>query len=115
MELTKEEFCNIINMMDNNYQICSQINEILESSNKEMNYLHRDFFDANCLLGPYESTIIYLLEVLFEDEEKWIRYYCIEFEFGHSCFYDDYTVEVNGQLFNLNCAESLWNILHLTK
>lgn len=112
MELLKEKFCSIINMMEDNYNICTEMNNVLNQTDN----IIKEFFNAYALLGPYEEIVINLLEIITNDKNGWISLFCGDFEFGHSEFYDSYeVVSSNGNIYNLNCVETLWELIHLTE
>lgn len=110
-ELSKEEFCGIINRMTDNFKACMEINENLKKINGGS---VQDCFDGEVLLGPYEDTVIHLLEIIMNDTDGWIRYFSEDYGTGY-CHNDTVVFGRDGKEHNLNCVETLWELLHLTK
>lgn len=120
MELTKGKFCEILCGMEQNYLTACAINKIIDNPSRHLivgntPLLNRDFFNGNCLLGPYEQVIIDLLEVIMDDKNGYITYYCCDLEFGYEHFNPDYDVIIDGERYYLDTPEDLWEILQLTK
>ena len=120
MELTKEKFCEILNGMEHNYLVANAIDEIIDTLPTYHNVgdtpiIHRDFFSGHCLIGPYETLIIDLLEILMDDKEGYITYYCCALEFGYEHPNPDYDIEFRGEQYCLDTSEDLWDFLQLTK
>ena len=107
--LSKEEFCHIINEMQENFKVYMQINNVLEQSHIEV---YSEIMER-VLFGPYEHMTIYLLEAIMNDEEHWISYFCEDY--GTGVFNDVNVIGNDGKEYCLNCGENLWEILQLTK
>lgn len=97
--VTKEAFCSIIEKIQKEY----------ERKNKLADAFYE--FDKESYFYPVglESDLIEFLEELTEDKDGWISYFIHELDFGKK--YEDGTIKVDGENYELKNSEQLYNLL----
>ena len=98
--MSQESFCKVMSDYKSMFNFTNEMNELFDKYK----------VDGNIYPPLCTSTVIDLLEFIFNDENQWINYWIFELEFGER--YGDGDVKnENGEDIPLRTAEDLYNLL----
>lgn len=101
MTINKEQFCKIINDLEQNEKFVDELNKL---------FRHYRTDETICATG-LENTVVQILEAIFKDEEnQWISWWLWECDFGKSYKEGDVTEE-DGTNIPLGTAGELYDFL----
>lgn len=105
LNLSKKEFVDAINDVENVFKYQEDLNNFFRKNNVE-GYI----FQPDC-----SSTVLRLLHLIFDnsDKDKWIEYYCFELDFGKK-WEPGMIIEKDGTDIVLKTADDLYDLLEKT-
>lgn len=104
MLVSKTEFVNIINRLQNYNKLQDKINNLFENF---IDNTERDFANAGSICIGHESAVVKLLETMFETDL--ISWWIYETNYGTEFTLGSFTD--NGQDIDLSTAEKLYDYL----
>ena len=78
--LSKSNFIEVINTLQSLKTSNKTINDVFRNMGNNSRFIDCDFLKCN--ISVTEPLIVYLLETIFKDNEKWIEYYIYELDYG---------------------------------
>jgi hypothetical protein len=107
--ITKEHFVACINVLREGDDMARRINQVVSE------YKRGDFIDGYAFSNTdTETKLIETLEIALGDENHWISWWCFETDYGRD---SEFTASVNwnGETYNLDSPEKLYDFLTSTK
>jgi hypothetical protein len=107
-QLTKKQFCEIINRLQESSDLVDTVNELFRKSRENV---ENDFCNAAALQIDHEGIVIDLLSKLMGNNED-ISYFIYELDYGRSDMAKDcITIQETGEKISLRTVEELWDYL----
>lgn len=106
MQLTKEEFVDIMNRLKESKELVDKVNELFYNSREN---IECDFCNAAGMQISHEIVVVRLLEKLMHDESEVISYFIYELDYGKECKLG--CVINNERDIDLSTAEKLYEYL----
>ena len=98
--MSKESFCEVMNGYKSMFDFTDEMNELFDKYK----------VDGNIYPPLCTSTVIDLLEFIFNDENQWINYWIFELEFGKD-YEDGDAKDADGSNIPLKTVEDLYDLL----
>ena len=98
--MNKESFCEVMNGYKSMFDFTDEMNELFDKYK----------VDGNIYPPLCTSTVIDLLEFIFNDENQWINYWIFELEFGKD-YKDGDAKDADGSNIPLKTVEDLYELL----
>lgn len=107
--ISKEHFVACLRVLQDADDMACRINKIVDE------YRRGDFINGYAFSNDNaETKLVETLELALGDVEHWISWWCFEADYGRDPDFSA-TVTFNGELYNLDSAEKLYDFLTSTK
>ena len=98
--MSKESFCRVMDNYKSMFSFTDEMNELFDKYKA----------DGNIYPPLCTSTVIDLLEFIFNDKDQWINYWIFELDFGKN-YEDGYVKDEHGEVIPLKTTEDLYDLL----
>ena len=98
--MSKESFCRVMDNYKAMFSFTDEMNELFDKYKA----------DGNIYPPLCTSTVIDLLEFIFNDKDQWINYWIFELDFGKN-YEDGYVKDEHGEVIPLKTTEDLYDLL----
>ena len=98
--MSKESFCKVMDNYKSMFNFTDEMNELFDKYK----------MDGNIYPPMCTETVVDLLEYIFNDKKRWIKYWIFELDFGKD--YEDGDVkDEHGEVIPLKTVEDLYDLL----
>lgn len=98
--MSKESFCKVMDNYKSMFSFTDEMNELFDKYKA----------DGNIYPPLCTSTVIDLLEFIFNDKDQWISYWIFELDFGKD-YEDGWVTQKDGAVIPLKTVEDLYDLL----
>ena len=105
MKISSEKFCEALDQLEAASRLKDRINHEIRLAMPP----NQDFMDGAGMAVDHEQLVVDLLELLTNDKDNWISWWCWEIDYGRE--YTEGSVTYKGEIVDLSTKQKLYALL----
>ena len=105
--LSKKEFIDVMNRLREASDLQTQVNKLFRNSREN---IENDFLNAAALQISHQSTVVFLLKKILNDQYDYIEYFIYELDYGRM-YEEGMLTDENGQDIDIHTPDLLYEFI----